>query len=197
MLAILARQVTRIRAKSLSPTRPRPFSRAWFSPSSMRCLRPCTPPVRLFSVYSIHVQPSIRHRCVRRRGSPLAFARPRRGGIHLYGGDGATAAPASGNAGGGGWPLPRGDDLTAVAVAASAADAGAAMWEYELYGGAQLAPHRLYVLARLLTPPKGVWEGPRAIVHLPRNTRCRFLSPPPCAFLASPPRAWEVCLFLC
>eukprot|EP00962_Isochrysis_galbana_P027578 scaffold8662_cov110-Isochrysis_galbana.AAC.1 len=35
---------------------------------------------------------------------------------------------------------------------------------------AQLAPHRLYVLARLLTPPKGVWEGPRAIVHLPRNT---------------------------
>eukprot|EP00962_Isochrysis_galbana_P003686 scaffold1044_cov120-Isochrysis_galbana.AAC.27 len=30
---------------------------------------------------------------------------------------------------------------------------------------------------RLLTPPKGVWEGPRAIVHLPRNTRCRFLSP--------------------
>eukprot|EP00962_Isochrysis_galbana_P002700 scaffold744_cov111-Isochrysis_galbana.AAC.5 len=54
-------------------------------------------------------------------------------------------------------------------------------------------PHRLYVLARLLTPPKGVWEGPRAIVHLPRNTRCRFLSPPPCAFLASSPRAWEVC----
>eukprot|EP00962_Isochrysis_galbana_P017578 scaffold5050_cov93-Isochrysis_galbana.AAC.3 len=50
---------------------------------------------------------------------------------------------------------------------------------------------------RLLTPPKGVWEGPRAIVHLPRNTRCRFLSPPPCAFLASSPRAWEVCLFLC
>eukprot|EP00962_Isochrysis_galbana_P033631 scaffold11296_cov128-Isochrysis_galbana.AAC.6 len=24
-----------------------------------------------------------------------------------------------------------------------------------------------------------------------------FLSPPPCAFLASSPRAWEVCLFLC
>eukprot|EP00962_Isochrysis_galbana_P020652 scaffold6040_cov132-Isochrysis_galbana.AAC.3 len=73
------------------------------------------------------------------------------------------------------------------------------VWEYELYGGAQLAPHphRLYVLARLLTPPKGVREGPRAIVHLPRNTRCRFLSPPPCAFLASSPRAWEVCLFLC
>eukprot|EP00962_Isochrysis_galbana_P030554 scaffold9918_cov123-Isochrysis_galbana.AAC.4 len=55
----------------------------------------------------------------------------------------------------------------------------------------------LYVFARLLTPPKGVWEGPRAMVHLPRNTRCRFLSPPPCAFLASSPRAWEVCLFLC
>eukprot|EP00962_Isochrysis_galbana_P014998 scaffold4297_cov103-Isochrysis_galbana.AAC.8 len=35
----------------------------------------------------------------------------------------------------------------------------------------KLAPHRLYyVLARLLTPPKGVWEGPRAVVHLPRNT---------------------------
>eukprot|EP00962_Isochrysis_galbana_P017721 scaffold5096_cov116-Isochrysis_galbana.AAC.9 len=56
--AILARQVTRIRAKSLSPTRP--FNRAWFSPLSMRCLRPCTPPVRLFSVYSLRVQPSIR-----------------------------------------------------------------------------------------------------------------------------------------
>jgi len=26
----------------------------------MRCLRPCTPPVRLFSVYSLRVQPSIR-----------------------------------------------------------------------------------------------------------------------------------------
>eukprot|EP00962_Isochrysis_galbana_P012377 scaffold3499_cov117-Isochrysis_galbana.AAC.10 len=38
------------------------------------------------------------------------------------------------------------------------------VWEYELYGGARLAPHRLYVFARLLTPPKGVWEGPRAIV---------------------------------
>eukprot|EP00962_Isochrysis_galbana_P045441 scaffold17875_cov112-Isochrysis_galbana.AAC.1 len=43
------------------------------------------------------------------------------------------------------------------------------VWEYELYGGAQLAPHHLYVLARLLTPPEGVWEGPRAIVRLPRN----------------------------
>eukprot|EP00962_Isochrysis_galbana_P002297 scaffold602_cov121-Isochrysis_galbana.AAC.3 len=60
-----------------------------------------------------------------------------------------------------------------------------------------LAPHRLYVIARFLTPPKGVWEGPRAMVHLPRNTRCRFLFPPPCAFLASSPRAWEVCLCLC
>eukprot|EP00962_Isochrysis_galbana_P016955 scaffold4854_cov131-Isochrysis_galbana.AAC.8 len=56
--AILARQVTRIRAKSLSPTRH--LNRAWFSPLSMRCLRPCTPPVRLFSVYSLRVQPSIR-----------------------------------------------------------------------------------------------------------------------------------------
>eukprot|EP00962_Isochrysis_galbana_P021744 scaffold6430_cov133-Isochrysis_galbana.AAC.2 len=83
--------------------------------------------------------------------------------------------------------------------AAAATQTKAKVWEYELYGGAQLAPHRLYVFARLLTPPKGVWEGPRAIVHLPRNTRCRFLSPPPCpcAFLASSPRAWEVCLFLC
>eukprot|EP00962_Isochrysis_galbana_P049584 scaffold21076_cov132-Isochrysis_galbana.AAC.2 len=58
MLAILARQVPRIRAKSLSPTRH--LNRAWFSPLSMRCLRPCTPPVRLFSVYSPRVQPSIR-----------------------------------------------------------------------------------------------------------------------------------------
>eukprot|EP00962_Isochrysis_galbana_P022856 scaffold6856_cov124-Isochrysis_galbana.AAC.1 len=33
------------------------------------------------------------------------------------------------------------------------------------------------------------------MVHLPPNTRCRFLSPPPCAFLASSPRAWEVVLF--
>eukprot|EP00962_Isochrysis_galbana_P004060 scaffold1130_cov127-Isochrysis_galbana.AAC.12 len=73
-------------------------------------------------------------------------------------------------------------------------EGGALLWEYELYGGAQLAPHRLYVFARLLTPPKGVWEGPRAMVHLSRDTRCRFLSPPPCAFLASspPPRAWLV-----
>eukprot|EP00962_Isochrysis_galbana_P033142 scaffold11036_cov120-Isochrysis_galbana.AAC.2 len=37
-----------------------PLNRAWFSPLSMRCLRPCTPPVRLFSVYSLRVQPSIR-----------------------------------------------------------------------------------------------------------------------------------------
>eukprot|EP00962_Isochrysis_galbana_P035161 scaffold12009_cov101-Isochrysis_galbana.AAC.3 len=42
---ILARQVSRIRANSFS--QPRPVSRAWFSPSSMRCLRPCTPPVRV------------------------------------------------------------------------------------------------------------------------------------------------------
>eukprot|EP00962_Isochrysis_galbana_P002676 scaffold725_cov117-Isochrysis_galbana.AAC.2 len=87
--------------------------------------------------------------------------------------------------------------FTVQACIAIATVTAVCMWEYELYGGAQLAPHRLYVLARLLTPPKGVWEGPRAIVHLPRNTRCRFLSPPPCAFLASSPRAWEVCLFLC
>eukprot|EP00962_Isochrysis_galbana_P026911 scaffold8412_cov142-Isochrysis_galbana.AAC.1 len=33
---------TRIRVKSLSPTRH--LNRAWFSPLSMRCLRPCTPP---------------------------------------------------------------------------------------------------------------------------------------------------------
>eukprot|EP00962_Isochrysis_galbana_P013927 scaffold3960_cov116-Isochrysis_galbana.AAC.6 len=26
-----------------------------------------------------------------------------------------------------------------------------------------------------LTPPKGVSEGPRAMIHLPRNTRCGFL----------------------
>eukprot|EP00962_Isochrysis_galbana_P038202 scaffold13528_cov126-Isochrysis_galbana.AAC.7 len=40
-------------------------------------------------------------------------------------------------------------------------------------------PHRLYVLARYLTPPKGVWEGPCALIHLPRNTMCRLLFPPP------------------
>eukprot|EP00962_Isochrysis_galbana_P022479 scaffold6725_cov117-Isochrysis_galbana.AAC.4 len=57
-------------------------------------------------------------------------------------------------------------------------------------------PYRLYVFSRFLTPPKGVWEGPRAMVHLPWNTRCRFLFPPPCAFLASSPRAWEVRLTL-
>eukprot|EP00962_Isochrysis_galbana_P053319 scaffold24753_cov108-Isochrysis_galbana.AAC.2 len=68
MLAILARQVTRIRAKSFSPTRPF-INRAWFSPLSMRCLRPCTPPVRLFSVYSLRVQPSIR------QGEPCGDAR--------------------------------------------------------------------------------------------------------------------------
>eukprot|EP00962_Isochrysis_galbana_P026571 scaffold8248_cov118-Isochrysis_galbana.AAC.4 len=76
MLAILVRLVTRIPAfvrissvnndiMTVNPVpsvgQPRPVSRAWFSPSSMRCLRPCTPPVRLFSVYSLHVQPSIRH----------------------------------------------------------------------------------------------------------------------------------------
>eukprot|EP00962_Isochrysis_galbana_P002934 scaffold816_cov139-Isochrysis_galbana.AAC.3 len=43
---------------TLSPTRH--LNRAWFSPLSMRCLRPCAPPVRLFSVYSLRVQPSIR-----------------------------------------------------------------------------------------------------------------------------------------
>eukprot|EP00962_Isochrysis_galbana_P033236 scaffold11084_cov118-Isochrysis_galbana.AAC.3 len=43
------------------------------------------------------------------------------------------------------------------------------LWEYELYGGAQLAPHRLYVLARLLTPPK----AERGVGRRPRD------SPPP------------------
>eukprot|EP00962_Isochrysis_galbana_P039614 scaffold14234_cov168-Isochrysis_galbana.AAC.1 len=62
---LIARQVTRIRARSLSPTRH--LNRAWFSPLSMRCLRPCTPPVRLFSVYSLRVQPSIRQS---RSGAP-------------------------------------------------------------------------------------------------------------------------------
>eukprot|EP00962_Isochrysis_galbana_P000517 scaffold149_cov146-Isochrysis_galbana.AAC.3 len=68
-----------------------------------------------------------------------------------------------------------------------------------MVGPSQLAPHRLYVyvLARYLTPPKGVWEGPRALIHLPRNTRCRLLFPPPCAFLASWPCTWELCLPSC
>eukprot|EP00962_Isochrysis_galbana_P050036 scaffold21493_cov107-Isochrysis_galbana.AAC.7 len=74
MLAIIARQVTRIRAKSFSPTRP--ASRAWFSPSSMRCLRPCTPPVRLFSVYSLRVQHSIRQREPSRPSWPGVASRP-------------------------------------------------------------------------------------------------------------------------
>eukprot|EP00962_Isochrysis_galbana_P018103 scaffold5213_cov113-Isochrysis_galbana.AAC.5 len=47
--------------------------------------------------------------------------------------------------------------------------------------------------SRFLTPPKGVWEGPRALVHLPRNTRCRFLFPPPCAFLASEKNLVQKC----
>eukprot|EP00962_Isochrysis_galbana_P001970 scaffold503_cov242-Isochrysis_galbana.AAC.3 len=73
------------------------------------------------------------NRCVRHRGSPLAFARPHRRGIHLSGRRRrATATPASENAGGG-WPLPRGDDLMAVAAAESAADAGAAIcWAFAL-----------------------------------------------------------------
>eukprot|EP00962_Isochrysis_galbana_P003917 scaffold1102_cov116-Isochrysis_galbana.AAC.3 len=75
------------------------------------------------------------------------------------------------------------------------------LWEYELYGGAQLqlpvGPTSPVCVCKTPHAPKGVWEGPRAMVHLPRNTRCRFLSPPPRAFLASSPRAWEVCLFLC
>eukprot|EP00962_Isochrysis_galbana_P010877 scaffold3035_cov111-Isochrysis_galbana.AAC.10 len=51
-----------IRTNSVSQTRP--VSRAWFSPSFKRCSRPCTPPVRLFSVYSLHAQPSIRQSAV-------------------------------------------------------------------------------------------------------------------------------------
>eukprot|EP00962_Isochrysis_galbana_P005127 scaffold1404_cov194-Isochrysis_galbana.AAC.1 len=52
--------------------------------------------------------------------------------------------------------------------------ARAGMWEYKLSGGAQLAPHRLYVLARLLTPPKGVWEGPSITRPAPATPRaCR------------------------
>eukprot|EP00962_Isochrysis_galbana_P045838 scaffold18189_cov135-Isochrysis_galbana.AAC.1 len=37
----------------------------------MRCLRPCTPPVRLFSVYSLRVQPSIRQRADQSNGGTL------------------------------------------------------------------------------------------------------------------------------
>eukprot|EP00962_Isochrysis_galbana_P033837 scaffold11391_cov125-Isochrysis_galbana.AAC.1 len=75
MLAILARQVSRIRAKSFSPTRH--LNRAWFSPLSMRCLRPCTPPVRLFSVYSLRVQPPIRHQPCRDEHIAPAECTPR------------------------------------------------------------------------------------------------------------------------
>jgi len=78
------------------------------------------------------------------------------------------------------------------------------VWEYELYGGrwgpvGPTSPVCMYVFARFLTPPKGVWEGPRALIHLPQNTRCRFLFPPPCAFLAlaSSPRVLGKCACFC
>eukprot|EP00962_Isochrysis_galbana_P031600 scaffold10291_cov146-Isochrysis_galbana.AAC.4 len=35
------------------------------------------------------------------------------------------------------------------------------------------SPQGLPTQREYLTPPKGVWEGPRALIHLPRNTRCR------------------------
>eukprot|EP00962_Isochrysis_galbana_P014022 scaffold3992_cov137-Isochrysis_galbana.AAC.1 len=52
------------RSRKISIVLPRPVSRAWFSPSFKRCSRPCTctPPVRLSSVYSVHVQTPIRLR---------------------------------------------------------------------------------------------------------------------------------------
>eukprot|EP00962_Isochrysis_galbana_P017420 scaffold5010_cov110-Isochrysis_galbana.AAC.5 len=88
-------------------------------------------------------------------------------------------------------PQPSAHSALPHSISASVVTVG--VWEYELYGGAQLAPHRLYVFvfARFLTPPKGVWEGPTAMVHLPRNTRCRFVPfpAPLCAFLASSPDA--------
>eukprot|EP00962_Isochrysis_galbana_P038752 scaffold13789_cov123-Isochrysis_galbana.AAC.2 len=46
----------------ITQSNPSNLNRAWFSPLSVRCLRPCTPPVRLFSVYSLRVQPLIRHK---------------------------------------------------------------------------------------------------------------------------------------
>eukprot|EP00962_Isochrysis_galbana_P039510 scaffold14163_cov115-Isochrysis_galbana.AAC.4 len=75
--------------------------------------------------------------------------------------------------------------------------ASSSSWCESPFVRVRVCPHRLYVIARFLTPPKGVWEGPRALIHLPRNTRCRFLFPPPGAFLASSPCAREVCLLLC
>eukprot|EP00962_Isochrysis_galbana_P014632 scaffold4194_cov131-Isochrysis_galbana.AAC.2 len=73
-MASVARLVNRLR--TLSPDQSRPVSRAWFSPSFKRCSRPCTPPVRLSSVSSVHVQPSIRQPAGRaptvRLGPPAA-----------------------------------------------------------------------------------------------------------------------------
>eukprot|EP00962_Isochrysis_galbana_P030672 scaffold9956_cov114-Isochrysis_galbana.AAC.2 len=78
-----------------------------------------------------------------------------------------------------------------------------ALWEYELYGGAQLAPHPLYVYVFASkiphAPERGVGRPPRA--GLPPSEHevyvASFSRPlVPCAFLASSPRAWEVCLFL-
>eukprot|EP00962_Isochrysis_galbana_P005469 scaffold1487_cov116-Isochrysis_galbana.AAC.8 len=71
------------------------------------------------------------------------------------------------------WNLKRGALLfiaSALSADAQARWCVSELWEYELYGGAQLAPHRLYVFARFLThaPEKGVGVG-----RPPRN------GPPP------------------
>eukprot|EP00962_Isochrysis_galbana_P003471 scaffold977_cov103-Isochrysis_galbana.AAC.6 len=76
------------------------------------------------------------------------------------------------------------------------------LWEYELYGGAQLAPHRLYGVCKIPhAPERGVGRPPRNGPPPSEHTRgvgsFSFSRPLVCAFLASSPRAWEVCLFLC
>eukprot|EP00962_Isochrysis_galbana_P002890 scaffold798_cov133-Isochrysis_galbana.AAC.1 len=52
--------------------------------------------------------------------------------------------------------------LMASATPASTPSASLAWWEYKLSGGAQLAPHRLYVLSKTPhAPERGVGRPPR------------------------------------
>jgi len=60
ILAIIVHSAALVnRFRTNSVTQSRPVSRAWFSPSPKRCSRPCTPPVRLFSVF-IHFMYNLR-----------------------------------------------------------------------------------------------------------------------------------------
>eukprot|EP00962_Isochrysis_galbana_P044499 scaffold17291_cov127-Isochrysis_galbana.AAC.3 len=149
MLAILARQVTRIRAKSLS--QPRPFNRAWFSPLSLRCLRPCTPPVRLFSVYSLRVQPPIRQGGVEGARLAAVFSKDVIGA-------GPHGVPAGGAAGG-------------AAVDDAAGVDSLEVWKYKLSGGALLTPHRLYMCLQDSSRPRKGYEKAPARRSISLGTR--------------------------